>query len=112
MTKVNMLEAKTNLSKLVEAVETGKETEIILARNGKPVARIVPIEVPNRIIGIADGEFGELDEEWFKGFQAQDEELWKDWHKKDFSVPPWEKKVSAKPAKSATAKKAKKKRAS
>lgn len=69
MHKVNMLEAKTNLSKLVEAVETGKETEIILARNGKPVARIVPIEVPNRIIGIADGEFGELDNEWFKEWQ-------------------------------------------
>ena len=111
MTKVNMLEAKTNLSKLVEAVETGKEQEIILARNGKPVARIVPIEVPKRIIGIADGEFGELDEEWFKAFQAQDEALWKEWHKKDFSVPPWEKKAAALPPKATASKKTKKKRA-
>ena len=91
MPKVNMLEAKTNLSKLVEAVETGKETEIILARNGKPVARIVPIEAPKRIIGIADGEF-DLD---FDEFQALDEVIWKEWHKKDFSVPPWEKKEKA-----------------
>jgi len=75
MTKVNMLEAKTNLSKLVEAVETGKETEIILARNGKPVARIVPIEPPKRIIGIADGEFGELDEEWFRAFKASSKDI-------------------------------------
>ena len=100
MTKVNMLEAKTNLSKLVEAVETGRETEIILARNGKPVARIVPIEEAPRIIGIADGQFGDLGEDWYKEFQALDEVVSKDWHQKDFSVP-----------KSATGKKAKKKRA-
>lgn len=74
MPKVNMLEAKTNLSKLVEAVETGKETEIILARNGRPVARIVPLEVANRVIGVADGEVDfDLNE-----FQALDEVVWKD----------------------------------
>jgi prevent-host-death family protein len=67
-----MLEAKTNLSKLVEAVESGKESEIILARNGKPVARIVPLERPKRRLGIAEGEFGPLDEEWFKEWQALD----------------------------------------
>ena len=38
MTIVNMLDAKTNLSKLVDAVERGEETEIIIARNGKPAA--------------------------------------------------------------------------
>ncbi len=43
MTQVNMLDAKTRLSKLVEAVESGAETEIIIARNGKPAARLVPI---------------------------------------------------------------------
>lgn len=72
MPKVNMLEAKTNLSKLVEAVETGKETEIILARNGRPVARIVPLDVADRVIGIAEGEL-DLDE-----FQALDEVNWQD----------------------------------
>lgn len=79
MPTVNMHEAKTGLSKLVEAIETGKETEIILARNGKPVARIVPIEQPkkNRLLGIAEGKFGNLDEEWFKQWQALDEVIWK-----------------------------------
>lgn len=72
MPKFNMLEAKTNLSKLVEAVETGKETEIILARNGRPVARIVPLEVADRVIGITEGEF-DLDE-----FQALGEVNWQD----------------------------------
>jgi len=38
---VNMHEAKSNLSRLVEEVEAGGE--IILARAGKPVARLVPI---------------------------------------------------------------------
>lgn len=103
MPKVNMLEAKTNLSKLVEAVETGKEQEIILARNGKPVARIVPIVQPDRIIGIADGEF-DLD---FEEFQALDEVIWKDWHNKDFSRPPWEREAPTQPAKSASGKKKK-----
>ncbi len=38
---VNMHEAKTNLSKLVDQVNKGEE--VILARAGKPVAKIVPI---------------------------------------------------------------------
>ena len=43
MTTVNMLEAKTNLSRLVEAIESGAETEIVIARNGKPAARLTAI---------------------------------------------------------------------
>ncbi len=37
---VNMHEAKTNLSKLVEEVERGEE--VVIARAGTPVARLVP----------------------------------------------------------------------
>jgi len=36
---VNMLEAKTHLSRLVEAIETGAAIEVVIARNGRPVAR-------------------------------------------------------------------------
>lgn len=36
-----MHEAKTKLSQLVERVESGEE--IIIARNGKPVARLVSV---------------------------------------------------------------------
>jgi prevent-host-death family protein len=59
MTTVNMLEAKTNLSRLVESVESGQEKEIIIARNGKPVARLVPIAAPEikPRIGVAKGWF-------------------------------------------------------
>jgi prevent-host-death family protein len=58
MAPVNMLEAKSQLSRLVEAVESGRESEIVLARNGRPVARIVPIErSPTGLrIGVARGK--------------------------------------------------------
>jgi prevent-host-death family protein len=40
--RVNMHEAKTNLSKLVAAVESGEAYEVEIARAGQVVARIVP----------------------------------------------------------------------
>ncbi len=76
MSTVNMLDAKTRLSKLVEAVESGAEREIVIARNGKPAARLVPIEAASRRafqIGIAKGrlkipdDFDALDKEVLKG---------------------------------------------
>ncbi len=59
MPTMNMLEAKSNLSRLVEAVETGAQTEIIIARNGRPAARLVPLAPAPRgqRIGIAKGKF-------------------------------------------------------
>lgn len=39
--KVNMHEAKTHLSKLVERVEGGEE--IVISRAGKPAAKLVPV---------------------------------------------------------------------
>ncbi len=42
MTQVNMHEAKTELSKLVRMLETREEDYIILARDGKAVAKIIP----------------------------------------------------------------------
>ena len=55
----NMLEAKSNLSRLVESVETGAETEVIIARNGRPAARLVAIAAvrSGKRIGIAKGKF-------------------------------------------------------
>ena len=59
MQTVNMLEAKSNLSRLVEGIEQGKEREIVIARNGRPAARLVPIaeQAPERRIGVAKGAF-------------------------------------------------------
>jgi prevent-host-death family protein len=41
MAQVGMHEAKTKLSQLVERAEAGED--IIISRNGKPVARLVPV---------------------------------------------------------------------
>jgi prevent-host-death family protein len=59
MTTLNMLDAKSNLSRLVEALESGSESEIIMTRNGKPAARLVPIHTsPVGVrIGVAKGKF-------------------------------------------------------
>jgi len=59
MTTVNMLDAKSNLSRLVDAVESGAEAEIIIARNGRPAARLVAVRSPRqgRRLGVAKGKF-------------------------------------------------------
>lgn len=59
MKSCNMLEAKNQLSKLVEAVASGVATEIVIARNGKPAARLVamvPAKPPIRL-GMAKGKY-------------------------------------------------------
>ena len=55
---VNMLDAKSRLSKLVAAIESGATPEVVLARNGKPAARLVPVApVPARRLGLLAGQF-------------------------------------------------------
>jgi prevent-host-death family protein len=85
--QVNVYEAKTQLSKLLEQVENGDE--IIIARNGRPVARLVPVQrrtsprVPGAWKGkvwMADdfddpgGEYGESIDEWYRnnGIDAEE----------------------------------------
>jgi len=59
MTTINMFEAKSNLSRLVDDIEQGREREIIIARNGKPAARLVAMEQAPAVnrIGVARGLF-------------------------------------------------------
>ena len=59
MPTVHMLEAKTHLSRLVDALESGQETEIIIARNGRPAARLMPLQqrAMGKRIGIAEGKW-------------------------------------------------------
>jgi prevent-host-death family protein len=54
-----MFEAKTNLSKLVEAIESGREDEVVIARNGRPVARLAPLaeKLVGKRLGVAKGAF-------------------------------------------------------
>jgi prevent-host-death family protein len=78
---VNIYEAKTQFSKLVDRAAAGEE--IIIARHGKPIARIAPIvakadlDTP-RPLGIAKGQiwiapdFDELPEDMQRAFEGED----------------------------------------
>lgn len=56
MTTVSMFEAKTNLSRYVASVVSQQEPYIVITRNGKPVAKIVPYEEDTgKRIGLAEG---------------------------------------------------------
>jgi prevent-host-death family protein len=50
MAQVGMHEAKTKLSQLVERAEAGED--IVIARNGKPVARLVPVASASALAGV------------------------------------------------------------
>lgn len=67
MTQLNMLEAKTNLTKLVRMLETNQEDEFIICRNGEPCAKLVFYERPKkkRVLGRCNGKYKlPTDEEW------------------------------------------------
>lgn len=58
MQTVSLFDAKTHLSRLIDQIASGTESEIVISRNGKPVARVVPIhEDASHRIGLAKGEF-------------------------------------------------------
>ena len=75
-TTVNVHEAKTHLSRLLEAVEAGED--VVIARAGKPIARLVPVaartepRIPGSWRGrvfIAD-DFDETPEELIAAFHG------------------------------------------
>jgi len=59
MSTVNILEAKTHLSRLVAEIESGATAEVVIARNGRPVARLVGLSASpaGKRIGVARGCF-------------------------------------------------------
>lgn len=77
MMQVNMLEAKTNLSKLVGQLETHEQDVIYIARNGEPVVQMELITLPPTAerIGAAKGKlkiptnFEEWDNEIEEAFE-------------------------------------------
>jgi prevent-host-death family protein len=59
MQTVSMFQAKTSLSKLVEAVESGREKEIVISRHGLSVAKLISVarQPIQQRIGVAKGRF-------------------------------------------------------
>jgi prevent-host-death family protein len=74
-TTVNVHEAKTHLSRLLERVRAGEE--IILAKSGKAYARLVPIrnEAPTRQPGRLKGHVGEA---FFEPLPEAELHAWED----------------------------------
>lgn len=72
MTQVNMMEAKTDLSKLVRMLESKQEEIIYLARNGTAVVQmtLIPKKPASKRIGVAEGKFKVPD-----AFDAWDKEV-------------------------------------
>jgi len=81
MTKVNVHEAKTHLSKYLDRVEKGET--IVLCRHNKPIAEIRPIPQERkkpRVMGIDKGKFTlgpeffePMPEEFLKYFRGEGE---------------------------------------
>lgn len=77
MTIVNMYEAKTHLSKLVQKVLSGED--VILAKAGKPLVRLVPANIDKKEIkfGLLKGQIQITDD--FNDFGPEMKEIFKDY---------------------------------
>jgi prevent-host-death family protein len=58
VTQVGMHEAKTTLSNLVERAEAGED--IVIARNGKPAVRLVPVSTANSLKSVRGSLRGQV----------------------------------------------------
>ena len=61
--QVNIYQAKTRLSELVEQAHRGET--IVIAKNGTPLAKLVPLDAPAKskiVFGLMKGEFIEADD--------------------------------------------------
>lgn len=80
MRQVNLYEAKTHLSALVEEAAGGGE--IIIAKNGKPYARLAPLtpeqkpERPRRVFGFWGREYGWKAPDVMPEFTAEEISEW------------------------------------
>ena len=72
MTRVNVHEAKTQFSRLLERAHGGEE--IIIAKNGTPYARLVPLEAPKqREPGLLQGK---LEDSFFDALPEDELSAW------------------------------------
>ena len=56
MKTFNLAEAKAKLSRIVRDVRSGREPEVVIALDGEPVVRVVPLGgAPRRALGIDAG---------------------------------------------------------
>lgn len=68
---INVHEAKTHLSRLLDRVRDGEE--LILGKAGKPYARLVPLPRKKRVPGIVSGE---VTDEFFEPLSEEELDAW------------------------------------
>lgn len=69
---INVQEAKTHLSALLARVAAGES--IVLARHGKPIAQLVPLDpTPRRELGFLEGSVGD---DFFDPLPQEELERW------------------------------------
>lgn len=74
MATVNVHQAKTHLSRLLGQVEAGED--VVIARNGRPVARIVPVKKQGkRQFGVMKGRI-RLDDSFFDPLPEEELAAW------------------------------------
>lgn len=78
MTKVNVSEAETNLSSLLEKALNGEE--VVIEKAGKPLVRLVPVREKESCFGMDAGkiwiadDFDELPDDLMRAFYGEDDE--------------------------------------
>ena len=75
MTMVNMHQAKTELSKLVKMLEDKEEDCILLCRNGKPVAKIIPYERKKHTAGLTRKDYIPMTQDEFDALNDEIAEM-------------------------------------
>jgi prevent-host-death family protein len=73
--EVNIHYAKTQLSRLIEKALAGEE--VVIAKAGKPVVRLIPVERKKPILGSARGTFA-LPEGWDAPMTEEELAEWED----------------------------------
>lgn len=74
MTTVNIHEAKTHLSRLLDAAVAGEE--VVIAKGGCPYVRLAPVLVADRTPGAAKGK-GRLTEAFFEPLPEDELNAWR-----------------------------------
>jgi prevent-host-death family protein len=74
MSTVNIHEAKTHLSRLLERAHAGER--IVIAKAGVPIAELGPLKKPDIVFGALDGVI-KIDWEAFDAADDEIAEMWK-----------------------------------
>ena len=87
MPHVNIHEAKTHLSRLVEALVSGAEDEVTISRNGRPAVTMTAIrkDRPKRVFGFAKGRF-QFDGDAFQALDADVQKLFDEGIERDLDL--------------------------